>query len=142
MITCNGCKLEDFLEYSKNFDEVYLNFLTKFDEGKIPNENEIADFLKAEGIIQDENEIKKMIGKSTPDQLTKSVLFSKKDFVSNYKTIKNPEPKMGSPVDRFGLEQEISDHLQQIGIKNFYKFQEDAIREISYGKNVVIEAPR
>ena len=141
LITCNGCKLEDFLEYSKNFDEVYLEFLTKFDDGKIPNENEIADSLKAEGIIRDENEIKKMIGKSVPDQLTKSVLFSKKDFVSIYKTIKNPEPKMGSPVDSFGLEQEISDHLQQIGIKNFYKFQEDAIREISYGKNVVIEAP-
>ena len=48
-----------FFRVCKNFDEVYLDFLTKFDDGKIPTENEIADSLKAEGIIRDENEIKK-----------------------------------------------------------------------------------
>jgi len=141
LITCNECGLQDFLEYAKNFDEVYLDFLTKYDERKIPNEKQINDHLKAEGIIRDENEIKKMIGKSVPDSLTKSVLFSQKDFVSNYKIIKNPEPEMGQSVDNMGLEEEISNHLLHLGIKNFYKFQEDAIKEIIYGTNVVIEAP-
>ena len=141
LISCNGCGLEDFLEYAKNFDEVYLDFLTKFDDGKIPNEIQIKDSLMDEGILRNENEIKKMIGKSTPDPLTKSVLFSQKDYLSYFKTIREPEPKMGSSVNSLGLDNEISKYLQKIGIKNFYKFQEDAINEIIFGKNVVIEAP-
>ena len=59
LISCNGCGLEDFLEYAKNFDEVYLDFLTKFDDGKIPNEIQIKDSLMNEGILRNENEIKK-----------------------------------------------------------------------------------
>ena len=46
LISCQGCSLEDFLDYEKNFDEVYLNFLTKFDDGNIPNEEQIKDSLK------------------------------------------------------------------------------------------------
>ena len=87
LISCNSCGLEDFLEYAKNFDEVYLDFLTKFDDGKIPNEIQIKDSLMDEGILRDENEIKKMIGKSIPDPLTKSVLFSQKDYLSYFKTL-------------------------------------------------------
>src|SRR3970282_1323783 len=30
MISCDKCSLEDLLEYSKNIDETYLDFLTKF----------------------------------------------------------------------------------------------------------------
>jgi len=37
MISCEKCSLEDLLEYTKNTDEVYLDFLTKYDEGKIPD---------------------------------------------------------------------------------------------------------
>jgi len=59
MVSCNGCGLEDLLEYMKNTDEVYLNFLTKFDEGKIPDKKQMSLGLKTEGIIRDEKDIKK-----------------------------------------------------------------------------------
>ena len=39
-----------------------------------------------------------------------------------------------------GLDDRISSYLEKIDIKKFYKFQEDAINEIVYGNNVVIEA--
>ena len=141
MISCDKCSLEDLLEYAKNIDEAYLDFLTKFDEGKIPDKKQMSLGLKADGIIRDEKEIKEMIGNNSLDELTKSVLYSKKDYISKFKTLKNPLPTLGSKVDELGLDGKISDYLQKIDIKRFYKFQEDAIREIAYGSNVVIEAP-
>ena len=75
LISCQNCGLEDLLEYSKNHDEVYLEFLTKFDHKEIPTESQLKEGLKAEGIIRDEKEIKKMIENSNPGTVTKSVLF-------------------------------------------------------------------
>jgi len=141
VVSCNACGLEDLIEYIKNTDEVYLNFLTKFDEGKIPDKKQMSLGLKTEGIIRDEKDIKKMIGNHSLDEITKSVLYSKKDYISKFKTIKNPPPLLGSKVDDLGLDIELVNHLKEIDIKIFYKFQEEAIREIIYGTNVIIEAP-
>ena len=141
MISCEKCTIVDLLEYTKNTDEVYLDFLTKYDEGKIPDKKQMSLELKMEGIIRDEKEIKMMIGSSTIDELTKSVLYSKKDYISIFKTLKNPPPKLGCKVGELGIDENLSKFLQKIGIEKFYKFQEDAIKEIAYGSNVVIEAP-
>ena len=141
VISCSNCGLQDLLEHTKNPAEVYLDFLNRFDEGKLPDKGQMMQSLKQEGIIRQESEIEAMIGKNKPDFLTKDILFSKKDYVSYYKTIKKPNPEMGSSVEDVGLGKEISSHLSEIGINRFYKFQEDAIKEIFYGKNVVIEAP-
>ena len=81
MVSCNSCGLEDLLEYTKNTDEVYLNFLTKFDEGKIPDKKQMSIGLKTEGIIRDEKDIKKMIGNHYLDDLTK---YPKKDKPLRY----------------------------------------------------------
>ena len=140
VISCS-CGIQDILDYTKNPDEIYLEFLNRFDAGKISDKSRMIENLKQEGIVKDENEIKKMIGKNKPDEITKSVLFSKKDFVSHYMTIKKPTPDLGSKIADFGLDEEISDYLKQIDIKQFYKFQEEAISEIIYGSNVIIEAP-
>ncbi len=32
-ISCDNCGIEDLLEFSKNIDEVFLEFLSRFDEG-------------------------------------------------------------------------------------------------------------
>ncbi len=120
MISCEKCSLEDLLEYTKNTDEVYLDFLTKYDEGKIPDKKQMSLDLKMEGIIRDEKEIKKMIGSSTVDELTKSVLYSKKDYISIFKTLKNPPPKFGCKVGELGIDENLSEFLQKIGIEKFY----------------------
>jgi len=140
VVSCNNCGLEDILEHSKNNDEVFLDFLTRFDEGKISTK-EYGAGLIAQGIIRDESEIKKMIGDQAPNELTKSVLLSKKDYVSYYKSIKKPEPEMGSEVNEVGLDEGIAGILEKKDITKFYKFQEKAIQDIIYGDNVVIEAP-
>ena len=139
-VSCEKCGIEDLLEFSKNADEVFLEFLSRFDQGLV-TEKGLSEELKEEGIIRDENEIKEMIGKNKPDKITEEILFSKKDYISQYKVLKNPEPKMGCKVEDLGLNELISEHLKNLEIEQFYKFQEEAINEIIFGENVVIEAP-
>ncbi|KAF6246317.1 helicase [Nitrosopumilus sp. b3] len=139
-VSCGKCGIEDLLEFSKNIDEVFLEFLSRFDKGLVTSVG-LSEELKDEGIIRTENEIKKMIGNNNPDKITEEILFSKKDYISEYKVLKNPEPKMGSKIEEMGLDESISEHLKELKIEKFYKFQEEAIQEITFGENVVIEAP-
>jgi DEAD/DEAH box helicase domain-containing protein len=141
MIMCSDCGLQDLVEYAKNIDEVYLEFLARYDQGQTPNKKEMNVELKEAGIIRDKSEIEKMIQGKTPDEITKDVLYSKKDYISYYKTIKEPDPELGASVDEVGLDDNIVQYLHQKNIKQFYKFQEDAISEIISGQNVVITAP-
>ena len=139
-VSCGKCGIEDLLEYSKNIDEVFLEFLSRFDQGLV-TEKGLSEELKEEGIVRGENEINEMIGDKNPDKITREILFSKKDYISEYKILKNPEPKMGCKVEELGLDESISNHLKELKIEQFYKFQEEAIQEITFGENVVIEAP-
>lgn len=139
-VSCEKCGIEDLLEFAKNPDEVFLEFLSKYDKGLV-TEKGLSEGLKEEGIVRGENEIKEMIGNNKPDKITEEILFSKKDYISQYKVLKNPEPEMGCNVEDLGLDESISKHLKELGIKQFYKFQEETIQEIIFGENVVIEAP-
>jgi len=139
-VSCEKCGLEDMLGFSKNADEVFLEFLSRFDKGLV-TEGGLSESLKDEGIVRGENEIKEMIGKNKPDKITEEILFSKKDYISQYKVLSNPEPKMGCKVEELGLDESITEHLKELKIDQFYKFQEEAIEEIIFGENVVIEAP-
>ena len=56
-------------------------------------------------------EIKKLIGENNPDKITEEILYSKKDYISQYKVLKNPEPKMGCKIEDLGLEESITNHL-------------------------------
>jgi len=139
-VSCTKCGIEDLLEFSKNFDEVFLEFLSRFDKGLV-TERGLSESLKDEGIIRGENEIKEMIGDNNPDVITEEILFSKKDYISEYKVLKNSEPKMGCKVEELGLDESISERLKELEINQFYKFQEESIKEIIFGENVIIEAP-
>ncbi|HSD04176.1 MAG TPA: helicase, partial [Nitrosopumilaceae archaeon] len=137
MFGCSSCGLEDIVEYKKNVDEAYLDFLNKFDEGKILTKKKMQTALEEEGIVQAENEIKKMIGDAKLDELTNSILFSRKHFVSYFRTISEPEPKMGNKIAELGLDESIVQVLEEKGIERFYKFQEESLLEIMRGNNVI-----
>lgn len=139
-VCCVKCGIEDLLEFSKNVDEVFLEFLSRFDKGLV-TEKGLSEGLKDEGILRGEDEIKKMIGKNDPDKITKEILYSKKDYISEYKVWVQPDPEMGCKVEELGLDQSISEYLKESGIEQFYKFQQEAIQEIVFGESVIIEAP-
>ena len=138
---CTHCKIEDVIDYNKNLDEAYLDFLLKFDTGQTPTKKESQNALEKEGLLQSEDKIKKMIGDSKIDDLTRSILFSKKHYVSHFKSIEESDPEMSSTVEDSGLDERIIEALKTKGISKFYKFQEDAIHNIVFGKNVIITAP-
>jgi len=140
-VSCASCNIGSIMEFAKNSDEVYLDFLTMYDNGEISEKRNPQNSLRAQGMIRDEREIREMIGKNTPDEITKSALFSKRDYVSHYTVIKSPEPRMGAETDEAVMEEGLAKHLKDGGISRLYEFQEEAIREIMYGGNVVIEAP-
>jgi len=139
-VSCSNCGIEDLLEFRKNVDEVFLEFLARYDEGLV-SEKGITENLKDEGIVRAESEIKEIIGNNSPDKITESILYTKKDYVAQYKILKNPEPKMGCKIEEVGLDESITEYLRKIGIEQFYKFQEDSIQEILFGENIIIEAP-
>lgn len=141
VFVCSECELEDIVNYSKNTDEAYLDFLNRFDTGKIPSKKKSAEMLEKEGIVQSEDEIKKMIGNAKLDEMTNSILFARKYYVSYFRTINEPDPKMGIILSESGLDERIVRVLESKKIEKFYKFQEDAIREIMVGNNVIITAP-
>ncbi len=139
--SCPKCKIEDIIDSKKNVDEAFLEFLIKFDNGEIPTKSQSESTLEKEGILQTEDEINKMIGGAKIAEITKSILFSKRHYVSHFKIIEEPEPEMGSTVSDSGLDQRIIEALESKGIKKFYKFQEEAIHHIVSGDNIVITAP-
>ncbi len=140
LFSCPQCKIEDIVDYKKNIDEAYLDFLLKFDTGKISKKNS-QNMLEQEGLLQSEDEIRNMIGKTKVGEIIQSVLFSKRHYVSHFKSIEEPDPEMGSNIEDFGLDPRIVETLQSKGITKFYKFQEDAIHDIMLGNNVIITAP-
>ena len=83
-VSCNKCGIEDILEFSKNPDEVFLEFLTRYDKGLV-TEKGLSEELTDEGIIRSEKEIKEMIGKINPEKFIEEILFSKKDLFQNIK---------------------------------------------------------
>ena len=139
--SCPSCNLEDIVEYKKNLDESYLEVLLRFDNGEIPSKNLSQSTLEKEGIVQSLDEINGMIGTSKISQITRSILFSKKHYVSHFKVIEEPEPEMGIALTESGLDQRIVDALSSKGIEKFFKFQEQAIENIISGQNTVITAP-
>ena len=138
---CPKCKIEDIIDSKKNLDEAFLEFLIKFDNDEIPTSGESESTLEKEGILQTEDQINKMIGDSKIAEITRSILFSKRHYVSHFKIIEEPDPEMGTNVTNSGLDQRIIEALESKGIKRFYKFQEEAIHRIVSGDNVVITAP-
>lgn len=143
LASCKRCKLEELLDGSGNIDEAVLDLACRLDTKTAKSTKAGLEHTSMvhEGMIRDRAQIKSMIGKNKIDRLTRQILYSKRDYLSYYTRIKRPAPKMGSDIQDLGLDKRISNHLEKSGIYKLYQFQQDAIREISHGNSVIIEAP-
>ena len=84
-VYCSKCGIEDILEFSKNPDEVFLEFLTRYDKGLV-TEKGLSEGLTDEGIIRSEKEIKEMIGKNNPEKFIEKISIS---FVCEHSNDRN-----------------------------------------------------
>ncbi|MDE0526820.1 MAG: DEAD/DEAH box helicase [Thaumarchaeota archaeon] len=161
-VSCSGCELQDLVAYNSNPDESFLEFLVRYDEGGPPGagapdaakaeataaetagsppESPNAGDAAARDMVRPESEIEGMIGDESPDKLMRDILYSKKDYVADYRVIREAEPEYGPSPDEAGLDCRLAAALKESGIGRLYRFQYDAIKSITSGRDTVIEAP-
>ncbi len=138
-VSCSSCGIGDMVEPLGSTDEVFLEFLARFDRGLVTDGNG-QKFEELE-MIRSREEITAMIKDSEPDEIVRGILFSRRYYVAQYRDMTGPEPDMGVSVNESGLSEPICRHLAERGIERFYRFQEESITGIMAGQSVVIEAP-
>ncbi len=139
-ISCPSCGLHGLFEGSSGTDMAVMEFACDYDEGKLASESQsITD--SAQGMTRADAEIDLLVKDHNPDKFTKSILYSKKDYVAYYKRMSRPEPSFVDDVDKLGIDKRLMDALTESGISRLYEFQHASIKKILTGKNVIIDAP-
>ncbi|MCP8307096.1 MAG: DEAD/DEAH box helicase [archaeon] len=127
-------------------DEAYLEFLEKYDEGLIERNVDIEKIMEKEGIIRSKDQIIKMVenyGIKYEDlpKVMKDILSSRYDYVVYYKLFDENIPEIGCSPYEIGMDSSLAEAIEKSGITKLYKFQEEAIKRILNGENLVIVAP-
>ncbi|MCP8322020.1 MAG: DEAD/DEAH box helicase, partial [archaeon] len=71
----------------------------------------------------------------------KDILSSRYDYVVYYKLFDENTPEMGCSPYEIGIDSSLAEAIEKSGINRLYRFQEEAIKRILNGENVVIVAP-
>lgn len=120
-------------------DETYMDFLDQYDAGGVAN-GSLEELLEKENVLRPRDEIVSLLDRDGSDELVERVLFSRRDYVVDYKVLDEPDPETGCAIREI-VDEDLADTIEQKGITNLYKFQEDAVRKILDAKNLVIVAP-
>jgi DEAD/DEAH box helicase domain-containing protein len=124
----------------------YYTFLDNYRAGKISDFKGLIPELISLGLLRDPNEIRGMISKcglsveSLPE-VVRDILFSLSDYVALYRFIEPPKVEYGCSVDELNVNDRLKNALKSYGINRLYRFQEEAIKRILNGEDIVIVAP-
>ncbi|MFW9794770.1 MAG: DEAD/DEAH box helicase, partial [Candidatus Thorarchaeota archaeon] len=96
--------------------------------------------------VQSKNEIEQLVqaGGGTFSDLPESLqklLFRGRDYLVQYKLLQATDAEYGDTVENLSVPTRLKDYLQDRGISQLYKFQEESYSAIENGENVVIAAP-
>jgi DEAD/DEAH box helicase domain-containing protein len=143
MFGCTKCNIGCILPSTGNNDEAYLEFLDRYDNGKLDAIQGSQYIVEQEKLLRPIGEINSLLSQynASNNELLKSVLYSKKDYVVDFKVLSEPAPEFGSNIASLPLDQGIIDAALSIKIERLYKFQEDSVMQILSGNDVVIVAP-
>jgi DEAD/DEAH box helicase domain-containing protein len=143
MFVCSKCNICGIVPSIANQDEAYLEFLDLYDKGQAVKIHDLGSLLEQEGLLRPTSEIDSLIhyNNANKNELLKTILYSKKDYVVDFRVIQEPEPEIGSELAAIPIEEEIINSLSARSIRRLYKFQEESIKQILLGKDVVIIAP-
>jgi DEAD/DEAH box helicase domain-containing protein len=141
---CSKCKICAVVSRTGSVDETYLDFLDRYETRTgIADADDLKLVMEQENIIRSSAEIDALLAesKAAGDELLEHVLRSQQDFVVDLQKIEEPAPELGSAVEDLPVDEAIIDILKSRKIDRVYKFQEDAIKKILQGNDVVITAP-
>jgi DEAD/DEAH box helicase domain-containing protein len=127
-----------------NTDEAYLEFLDRCESGTgIAYADDLKLLMQQEKIIRPSKEIDALmsVSKARGDPLLEQTLRSQQDYIVDFQVIEEPPPELGSRIDEVPVDEAIIEVLKAKKINHLYKFQEEAIKQILEGKDVVISAP-
>ena len=125
-------------------DEAYLEFLDRCESGSgIAYSDDLKLLMQQEKIIRPSAEIDALMAASkvTGDALLEQTLHSQQDYIVDFRAIEEPPPELGPRIDDLSVDKAIIEVLKSKKINHLYKFQEEAIKKILQGKDVVISAP-
>ena len=143
MFACIQCNLCSVLPYMPNQDEAYLEFLVRYDNGQLAEMLDLESLVEQERLLRPLSEINSLLvqNNANNNELLKSILSSKKDYVVDFRVLSEPEPEVGGKLTDLPVDQGVIDAASSKKIHKLYKFQEDSIKQILCGKDVVIVAP-
>jgi len=135
MRTCPLCDSEILVYRSGNgFSLVCLNCRTG---GEVEAESEEEAFSR---FVESKGELGGGSFKQVPGPLQK-VLSSKSSELVKYRFFPGEEPSPGKAVKDLHVHQGLKRYLRLKGISRLYRFQEEALREVERGENLLVEAP-
>src|SRR5919197_4025725 len=143
MFVCSGCSICALVPAMINRDEAYLEFLYMYDSGHITEIESLKFLMEQEKVLRSTSEINSMIlrNNANDNEMLKGILYSQKDYVVDYRVIQEPGPELGNKVQHLPVDDAVIDALMEIQIKKLYKFQEESVKTILHGKDVVVVAP-
>lgn len=142
MFRCAKCKVCAIVQQSASTDESYLEFLDKCEDGGAATADDLRLLMEEEKIVRPKKDIDaflKAIGGKDP--LLEEVLRSDRDYVVDFRSLEEPPPEYGGDIDGLPVDEGIIGALKAKGIEKLYRFQEEAVKKILQGKDIVITAP-
>jgi DEAD/DEAH box helicase domain-containing protein len=99
--------------------------------------------MEQERIIRPAVEIDALMAaaNTTGDPLIEDVLRSQDDYIVDFQAIEEPPPEFGSNIEDLPVDEAIINVLKAKKIERLYNYQEQAIKKILQGSDMVITAP-
>src|SRR5688572_12556724 len=141
---CAKCKICSIVPTSGSTDEAYLDFLDRYESGTgVADAGDLKLLMEQERIIRPAKEIDALMAaaNSAGDPLLEDVLRSQEDYIVDFQAIEEPPPELGSDIEDLPVDEAIIDVLKNKKIERLYSFQEQAIKKILQGNDIVITAP-
>jgi DEAD/DEAH box helicase domain-containing protein len=141
---CSKCNICAIVPTADSTDEAYLDFLDRCESGTgVAYADDLKLLMQQEKLIRPSQEIDSLLSaaKATGDSLLEYTLRSQEDYIVHFQVIDEPPPEFGCIIDDTPVEEVIISSLKAKKIDRLYKFQEEAIRKILEGNDVIITAP-
>ncbi len=139
---CSKCDICAITPPSGNPDEAYLDFLGRCESGTAANAGDLRWLMEQEKIVRPRHEIDALISANkVSDPLIEEALRSDQDYIVDFRTLEEPPPEYGDATDKLPVDESVIRVIAEKGIGRLYKFQEEAVKKILNGSDVVITAP-
>lgn len=140
---CSRCGICSIVPAAASPEESYLEFLDRFDGGSgVAESGDLKLLMEQEKIIRSPAEIEGMLSGagSSGDPLIEGILRSQLDYVVDFRVLEEPPPDPGGDIRKLPLDDAILQALES-KFERLFRFQEEAIRAILQGRDLVITAP-